>query len=402
MSEVRARLVSATFGAGRRVEASMGAGAEEGAGASAGAEAGQGRGWLGESAIFVHGARRSESGHGPWVSEMGGGAVRSVGGAPTSPGGAVCAGTEWDVEEEEYPRFGDLMAQPLAQILALLAGPSPYMLDGEGLVYLHLRVRVTVWDAFQRGDISYAAFLDCLELKAGHTKDLKQRLYGYKPCAPGYIFVWRCAYTTTRRMLIERLIHLSLIQMGAQIPRYTCSGCGKRHREYFGFQAAGGFRGLERIVRYWLWVLGDLGSVSNHVHCGLPLTMQLSGTSAAAELQLTFRYPETKDIRNLICTPKTGADTYCLGLPDSDPDNKRIGNGFGAHDTFCLWLPDTAPDTNSIRSSIRNAEIAPETEGFGTAETDADMTRFGNIISLSKTFHFSNKIRSPERTLFSE
>lgn len=100
------------------------------------------------------------------------------------------------------PRFGDLMAQPLAQILALLAGPSPYMLDGEGLVYLHLRVRVTVWDAFQRGDISYAAFLDCLELKAGHTKDLKQRLYGYKPCAPGYIFVWRCAYTTTRRMLI--------------------------------------------------------------------------------------------------------------------------------------------------------------------------------------------------------
>ncbi|KAJ7738643.1 hypothetical protein B0H16DRAFT_1465744 [Mycena metata] len=62
----------------------------------------------------------------------------------------------------------------------------------------------------------------------------------------------------------------------------------------------------------------------------------------------------------------------------------------------------TAPDTNSIRSSIRTTEIVSDTRGFGAVEMDAEMTRFGNKIGLSKTFHIRTVIRNPETTLFLE
>ncbi|KAJ7025260.1 hypothetical protein C8F04DRAFT_1191612 [Mycena alexandri] len=101
-----------------------------------------------------------------------------------------------------------------------------------------------------------------LEIKAGHTNNLERRLGEYNVCTPEYTFFWNCAYCTTRRMLLERLVHLALQQLGAKLRRYRCHRCGKRHREYYNIVRAGGFAGVERIIRHWLWKMGEIGSVS--------------------------------------------------------------------------------------------------------------------------------------------
>ncbi|KAJ7022505.1 hypothetical protein C8F04DRAFT_1266788 [Mycena alexandri] len=154
-------------------------------------------------------------------------------------------------------RLGD----PRAQASALLDGPDPYVDDGPGFVYSHARVLTSVWNDFQQSRISRQMLLAKVEIKAGHTNNLERRLGEYDVCVPEYTLFWDCAYSTTRRMLLERLVHLALRQLGAKLKRYRCHGCGKRHREYYDFVRAGGFAGVERIIRYWLRKMGETRSV---------------------------------------------------------------------------------------------------------------------------------------------
>ncbi|KAJ7745066.1 hypothetical protein B0H16DRAFT_1726959 [Mycena metata] len=153
------------------------------------------------------------------------------------------------------------LRDPHAQALALLRAPNLYVHDGDGFVYVHARVKTSTWNDFSAGKISWSMVLAELEIKAGHTNDLDRRLGEYNVCTPEYTFFWTCAYRTTRRMLLERLVHLALRQLGAKLGRYRCHGCGKRHREYYHFLRAGGFAGMERIIHSCLWKMGETGSV---------------------------------------------------------------------------------------------------------------------------------------------
>ncbi|KAJ7026008.1 hypothetical protein C8F04DRAFT_1268599 [Mycena alexandri] len=153
------------------------------------------------------------------------------------------------------------LRNPGEQALALLAGPDPYKDDGEGFVYVHARVTTLTWNEFLAGRIPWSVVLAELEVKAGHTNDLERRVGEYNVCTPEYTFFWTCAYRTTRRMLLERLVHLALRQLGAKLRRYRCHGCGKRHREYYDFMGAGGFLGVERIIRSCLWKMGETAFV---------------------------------------------------------------------------------------------------------------------------------------------
>ncbi|KAJ7133855.1 hypothetical protein C8R46DRAFT_1048248 [Mycena filopes] len=155
------------------------------------------------------------------------------------------------------------LREPLTQATALLAGPDLYSNDGDGFVYEHARVPIPVWNAFQEGKISWVTVLTKMEIKVGHTNDLGRRLGEYDDCTPGYVFLWQCAYSTSRRMLLERLVHLSLRYLGAKLRPYRCYGCGTRHREYYDFIRAGGFAGVEKIIREWLWRMGEVGSVKS-------------------------------------------------------------------------------------------------------------------------------------------
>ncbi|KAJ7029172.1 hypothetical protein C8F04DRAFT_1265233 [Mycena alexandri] len=153
------------------------------------------------------------------------------------------------------------LRDPHAQALALLRGPNPYINDGDGFVYVHARVKTSTWNDFLAGNISWPTVLAELEIKAGHTNDLERRLGEYKVCTPQYTFFWTCAYRTSRRMLLERLVHLALRQLGAKLGRYRCHGCGKRHQEYYDFMRAGGFAGVERIIHSCLWKMGETSFV---------------------------------------------------------------------------------------------------------------------------------------------
>ncbi|KAJ7738605.1 hypothetical protein B0H16DRAFT_237452 [Mycena metata] len=149
------------------------------------------------------------------------------------------------------------LRDPRAQASALLAGPDPYVNEGPGFVYSHARVLTSIWNDFQHNRISWRTLLAKVEIKAGHTNNLERRLGEYDVCTPEYIFLWDCAYFTTRRMLLERLVHLALRQLGAKLKRHRCHGCGKRHREYYDFVRAGGFAGMERIICFWLGKMGE-------------------------------------------------------------------------------------------------------------------------------------------------
>ncbi|KAJ7715346.1 hypothetical protein B0H16DRAFT_1742056 [Mycena metata] len=149
------------------------------------------------------------------------------------------------------------LRDPRAQALALLRDPNPYVNDGDGFVYIYARVKTSTWNDFLAGNISWSTVLAELEIKAGHTNDLERRVGEYNVCTPEYTFLWTCAYHTTRRMLLERLVHLALRKLGAKLRRYRCHGCGKRHREYYDFMRAGGFLGVERIIRSYLWKMGE-------------------------------------------------------------------------------------------------------------------------------------------------
>ncbi|KAJ7163648.1 hypothetical protein C8R46DRAFT_1036413 [Mycena filopes] len=135
----------------------------------------------------------------------------------------------------------------MAQALALLAGPNPYVNDGDGFVYEHARVSIAVWNAFQQGKIPWTMVLAEMEIKVGHTNNLGRRLGEYDDSPVGACFL--------------RLVHLSLRHLGAKLRPYRCYGCDTRHREYYDFIRAGGFAGVEKIIRYWLWRMGEVASV---------------------------------------------------------------------------------------------------------------------------------------------
>ncbi|KAJ7444996.1 hypothetical protein B0H11DRAFT_1930783 [Mycena galericulata] len=73
--------------------------------------------------------------------------------------------------------------------------------------------------------------------------------------------------------------------------------------------------------------------------------------------------------------------------PDYDSETRCISSRISSVDTYQEQYQ--AARNKSIRSSIRNTEIVSDTRGFGAVEMNAEMTRFGNKISLSKTFHIS-------------
>ncbi|KAK7046268.1 hypothetical protein R3P38DRAFT_3175551 [Favolaschia claudopus] len=149
---------------------------------------------------------------------------------------------------------------PIDQARSIIMGPNPYPQDGSGFVYLHSRIAYNDIAQFQRGHITFDELSIRFEIKLGHTNNLPRRFKEYKKCTEGYLFFWHCAYTTTSRMLLERLVHLSLIHLGARISRYRCFGCGKRHREYYSLRVVKGFVGLESLTEFWLGALGEVAS----------------------------------------------------------------------------------------------------------------------------------------------
>ncbi|KAJ7833898.1 hypothetical protein B0H13DRAFT_1914355 [Mycena leptocephala] len=132
---------------------------------------------------------------------------------------------------------------------------NPYN-DGAGYVYIFQCVPRTIFLQYESRQITRTAFLTASRVKVGHTNDLKRRRREYKKCEIDWVLTWRIKIWTPCHMLLESLMHASLHDMGATVPRVRCS-CKKIHRELFGLQAAGGVRGVVRIARDWLRLIGQ-------------------------------------------------------------------------------------------------------------------------------------------------
>ncbi|KAJ7490884.1 hypothetical protein FB451DRAFT_1166206 [Mycena latifolia] len=96
-----------------------------------------------------------------------------------------------------------------------------------------------------------------LEIKLGHTKNLKRRLRQYEACQANdhQISFWGYC-PVPRRMLAERLVHLRLGALGARLVPYPCLSCGVEHREFFPLAAAGGCNGVKSVVKTIVEELG--------------------------------------------------------------------------------------------------------------------------------------------------
>ncbi|KAJ6549005.1 hypothetical protein B0H19DRAFT_1265777 [Mycena capillaripes] len=94
--------------------------------------------------------------------------------------------------------------------------------------------------------MTWDELLDLVEIKVGSTNDLARRGREYRACEEDYVLFSWSFFVAPRRMLLERLCHLSLMQLQAQATPSLCS-CHTIHREYYNYRTAGGFSGVKAI-----------------------------------------------------------------------------------------------------------------------------------------------------------
>ncbi|KAJ7473881.1 hypothetical protein B0H11DRAFT_1918694 [Mycena galericulata] len=138
--------------------------------------------------------------------------------------------------------------QPRLQIRALLARRRAFKREGPGLVYITSRVPYWILNAYLQGRIQSSEFLDALEVKVGHTRNMARRQRAYHVCAKGIAICWHVAFRACKRILSEAIAHLILREMGAFPSVFPCPGCKVSHREYVPLRSVGSFNNLVRVV----------------------------------------------------------------------------------------------------------------------------------------------------------
>ncbi|KAJ6521856.1 hypothetical protein B0H19DRAFT_1277589 [Mycena capillaripes] len=137
---------------------------------------------------------------------------------------------------------------PPHQMRALLRLGNPFLRDkrGRGFVYMHGRILCDALEDYWADSMTWYELLDLVEIKVGSTNDLARRGREYRACEEDYVLFSWSFFVAPRRMLLERLCHLSLMQLQAQATPSLCS-CHTIHREYYNYRTAGGFSGVKAI-----------------------------------------------------------------------------------------------------------------------------------------------------------
>ncbi|KAJ7018144.1 hypothetical protein C8F04DRAFT_1278069 [Mycena alexandri] len=151
--------------------------------------------------------------------------------------------------------------KPKQQTELHLQNRGLYARDGvPGHLYCCASVRTSIYDAFTAATISVAQFRHALRVKLGVAKDVFARRENYAICdSQGQTHIWLFFVSTQQRYRIERLIHLDFLSRARHSIR-ACSGCYKRHREYWRFIDVGSFRRIRARVRALLARIGEAGA----------------------------------------------------------------------------------------------------------------------------------------------
>ncbi|KAJ7223000.1 hypothetical protein B0H12DRAFT_1078161 [Mycena haematopus] len=93
--------------------------------------------------------------------------------------------------------------------------------------------------------------------KCGRTANLTRRRNGYKKCETSeQEIIWAVAYQCNEPKRVERLVHLRLRLLDAELVLPPCLGCSARHKEFADYGKCGGIDGMKDIIEN---VLRDLG-----------------------------------------------------------------------------------------------------------------------------------------------
>ncbi|KAJ7044219.1 hypothetical protein C8F04DRAFT_1250165 [Mycena alexandri] len=127
-----------------------------------------------------------------------------------------------------------------AKIFGLVAKAKAraYKMEGPGLLYSVACVAEADIVEYRRSARDAAAkerLCDAVNLKAGHTKNMRRRQSQYKRCDARGIqrHIWLCSYPVQRRYCVERLTHLNVLDGGGVRPIVECPGCGVHHHEFY-------------------------------------------------------------------------------------------------------------------------------------------------------------------------
>ncbi|KAJ7832407.1 hypothetical protein B0H14DRAFT_2592073 [Mycena olivaceomarginata] len=132
-----------------------------------------------------------------------------------------------------------------------------YKLEGWGKVYVTTCVSDADVDEYRNGTLAGDDLVAKLQFKVGHTSSLTRRCHQYRKCEKGQTHIWLWSYDAAERYLAEHLIHLRLFGRKAHAVPQICPGCGVKHREFFCLAFVGGLRGLDKLVKEVLGLLGQ-------------------------------------------------------------------------------------------------------------------------------------------------
>ncbi|KAJ7111123.1 hypothetical protein C8R46DRAFT_1240428 [Mycena filopes] len=137
-----------------------------------------------------------------------------------------------------------------------------YARDGvPGHLYCCASVCSAVYDAFVAGAISQSQFQRALRVKLGVAENVFVRREDYTVCdSNGQTHLWLFFVRTRQRYRIERLLHLEFLCRARRSLR-LCSGCFKRHREYWRFIHVGSFQRIRARVLALLARVGEPGAL---------------------------------------------------------------------------------------------------------------------------------------------
>ncbi|KAJ7022182.1 hypothetical protein C8F04DRAFT_1194750 [Mycena alexandri] len=156
-------------------------------------------------------------------------------------------------------------AATLAFVIAGLVAKAKacaYKMEGPGLLYSVACVAEADIVEYRRSARDAAAkkrLCDAVNLKAGHTKNMRRRQSQYKWCDARGIqrHIWLCNYPVQRRYCVERLTHLNVLDGGAVRPIVECPSCGVHHHEFYTCPSIRGLSGFHQTITSVLASTGE-------------------------------------------------------------------------------------------------------------------------------------------------
>ncbi|KAJ7071810.1 hypothetical protein B0H15DRAFT_957544 [Mycena belliarum] len=128
-------------------------------------------------------------------------------------------------------------------------GATAYAKEGPGDVYFCVRFPPSLVAAVNAGRLPVTALNAAdLEIKGGSARDVNRRIPQYTVCQETQPLLFWAYCSVPYCRLTERLLHLKLKALGADLVPEPC-GCNVKHREFFSLSVFSTIEDFEAVVK---------------------------------------------------------------------------------------------------------------------------------------------------------